>query len=570
MTAMVVDGETALGAISVDQPLDNAQFLQTLAAAEARSAAAEWDAAALLWERIVAINPVAGHFWAHLAEARYHTNDYRGAAAAYAQAFALRDGYPSETAYQLACCYAHLDELAAARDWLERALALGLRNLNQVQTDDTLARLREDDDLRERIGLIDTDGMSRDDGWRTDLRFLTREVKRRAYTPFRHGLDEQFDASVEKLNHSISDLTDLQVIVELTRLLCLLGDGHAAVYPRKGNQEFRQTLPVQFYRFAEGLFIVAADPQYEDLLGAEVLQFDDRPVEEVMVAVNLLLPRDNENGQWPKHLMPRRLQEGPLLHALGLTADPHRVALTIRDLDGVVRTATLATNPGSRPLDRENTFPCSPEGWVRFPATLSPPLPRYLRNVDAPYWFEYLGDDRIVYLQFNAVQDHPAESLADFSERLFGVIDDHVVDTLVIDIRWNGGGNTFLLLPLLHRLIGSTINARGRLFVIIGRGTFSAAQNFTSLLEKHTEAIFVGEPTGSSPTFVGETVEFELPYSKSWVNVSDLLWQGTWPMDYRIWIAPTLYAPPTFAAFRENRDPAFEAILACGEHVPGR
>jgi hypothetical protein len=33
-------------------------------------------------------------------------------------------------------------------------------------------------------------------------------------------------------------------------------------------------------------------------------------------------------------------------------------------------------------------------------------------------------------------------------------------------------------------------------------------------------------------------------------------------MDYRTWIAPQIYTPPTFAAFRANRDPAMEAILS--------
>jgi hypothetical protein len=125
-------------------------------------------------------------------------------------------------------------------------------------------------------------------------------------------------------------------------------------------------------------------------------------------------------------------------------------------------------------------------------------------------------------------------------------------------------------MPLIHRLIGSRkLNRRGRLYVIIGRGTFSAAQNLATLLERHTEAIFVGEPTGSSPTFVGETIDFQLPYSGAWANVSDLLWQSGWPMDERTWIAPLLYTPPTFADFRENRDPAMEAILAVREEMPG-
>jgi hypothetical protein len=60
-----------------------------------------------------------------------------------------------------------------------------------------------------------------------------------------------------------------------------------------------------------------------------------------------------------------------------------------------------------------------------------------------------------------------------------------------------------------------------------------------------------------------------LPYSKAEVNISDLLWQSTWPTDYRPWVAPTLYTPPTFADFRVNHDPALEAILAWHDHLPG-
>ena len=80
--------------------------------------------------------------------------------------------------------------------------------------------------------------------------------------------------------------------------------------------------------------------------------------------------------------------------------------------------------------------------------------------------------------------------------------------------------------------------------MIIGRGTFSAAQNTATAIERETNAIFVGEPSGSRPNFIGETIPFTLPYSKAIVNVADLYWQTSWPMDHRPWIAPELYAPP--------------------------
>jgi hypothetical protein len=197
-------------------------------------------------------------------------------------------------------------------------------------------------------------------------------------------------------------------------------------------------------------------------------------------------------------------------------------------------------------------------------------MPLYLRNSDIPYWFEYLPAEAGVYFQFNGVGDQPLEPIAMFCERLFTFIDNHQVSKLVIDLRWNGGGNTYLAQPLLHRLIGCTkINRRGCLYVIIGRGTFSAAQNTATAIERETNAIFVGEPSGSRPNFVGETIPFMLPYSKALVNVADLYWQTSWPMDHRPWIAPELYAPPTFETYSQNRDPALEAVLSSREHLPG-
>jgi hypothetical protein len=157
-----------------------------------------------------------------------------------------------------------------------------------------------------------------------------------------------------------------------------------------------------------------------------------------------------------------------------------------------------------------------PPGWTALADTITVPRPLHLRNRVLPFWFEYLPADDLVYFQFNAVRDHPAETFAAFCDRLFGFIEDHNAARLVIDVRWNGGGNTFLSQHLLHHLIASKrLTRRGALFVIIGRLTFSAAQNTVTAIERETSAIFVGEPTGSRPNFIGERIDFELPYSKS-------------------------------------------------------
>jgi hypothetical protein len=70
----------------------------------------------------------------------------------------------------------------------------------------------------------------------------------------------------------------------------------------------------------------------------------------------------------------------------------------------------------------------------------------------------------------------------------------------------------------------------------------------------------VGEPTGSSPNFVGESTWFPLPYHKNRVYCSSRYWQFRTSTDTRTWIPPQIAAPLSFADYSANRDPAMSAI----------
>ena len=90
-------------------------------------------------------------------------------------------------------------------------------------------------------------------------------------------------------------------------------------------------------------------------------------------------------------------------------------------------------------------------------------------------------------------------------------------------------------------------------------GRLSAAQLLANALEKHTNAIFVGEPTGSSPNHYGELGQLLLPKTGLTVFYSQLYWQAD-PRDQRPWIAPDIAAPLTYADLAAGRDPALLAI----------
>jgi hypothetical protein len=546
-----------LGCVPPNVAAESGGQLEALHRAEALSKDKKWPEAAAAWQKVVDVNPTLGRAWRELGTARYHAREYREAIPAFARALELGSGYRAEMAYNIACCHARLGEKERALDFLQKALDLGLRSIARMRQDADLSSLRDDERFRKMAGVVDVRKLSRDEGWRFDLDLLVREATRTHYAPYGKTPRPVFEAEVRKLREGIPRLTDNQITVGFMKLLCLLGDGHTGIRSPEGRPGSGGWVPLQFYAFAEGLFITRTDARHADLVGARVLRVGTHTPEEVLRALDPVVRQDNSMGLlW---MGPVYMQRPLVLNGLGLIPDGKSLPLTVRDARGKereVRLAADADDPG--PMH----FPA--------PADAKGPVPLYLRHPERPYWFEYLRDEKVVYCQYNQVFDEgQKETIAAFCKRLFAFIDGHDVDKLVLDLRWNGGGNNFLNQPLIHGLIRcDKVNRPGRLFVVVGRNTFSAAVCCVGHIDRNTEAVFVGEPTGSSPNFIGESaVFFTLPYSKLRASVSDLYWQNTVAMDYRTWIAPQIYTPPTFAAFRANRDPAMEAILA---HRPGK
>jgi hypothetical protein len=81
-------------------------------------------------------------------------------------------------------------------------------------------------------------------------------------------------------------------------------------------------------------------------------------------------------------------------------------------------------------------------------------------------------------------------------------------------------------------------------------------------LELYTRVTFVGEPTGSKGNAYGDSRRIVLPYSGITVRASVYYWQDWHPLDRRDATSPQIRAPLTFDKYRNNVDPALEAIAS--------
>ena len=152
--------------------------------------------------------------------------------------------------------------------------------------------------------------------------------------------------------------------------------------------------------------------------------------------------------------------------------------------------------------------------------------------------------------------------LKDFTDSLILFSKSVPFDRLIIDLRENDGGNNFLNLYLLEKLCrDTTINKRGKLFVLTGRNTFSAALCFASQLQMRSQAIFVGEPAGDAPSGPGDVETYLLPNSKARVALSQLFWNNTFSLDKRIELTPDLIYEESFDDYISGKDGTLDLAL---------
>lgn len=398
--------------------------------------------------------------------------------------------------------------------------------------------------------------------WREDLRYMAQEMPKRHKNLFHTISREQFETAVRKLDEKIPTLARHQIIVEMMRIAAMIGmrDGHTSLNPFFNPKMEFHSLPVEFYMFKDGLFVRAAEKQFAEIVGGRVMKIGNASAEQAYKKVSEVVSQDN--AMTLKQRVPKFLTISEVLHASGLIDDLGKVQLVV-EKNGKQTTVEIKPPGNLKQRDFQGQEqPGSKQDWIKMDSDAQKPLPLWLKTPEDNYWFEYLEDSNTVYVQYNKVFNKEGESIAAFSNRLFEFVENNPVERFVLDIRGNEGGNGFFNMPLLLGIIKSEkINRRGHFFTIIGRGTFSAAQVLANELDRYTNTIFVGEPTGGSVHFYGDHALIELPNSKLNVAVSPTYWQTLNPNDNRLWIAPQVLTELASEDYRTNNDPAFNAIL---------
>ena len=147
----------------------------------------------------------------------------------------------------------------------------------------------------------------------------------------------------------------------------------------------------------------------------------------------------------------------------------------------------------------------------------------------------------------------------------------------IVDLRLNQGGNLFITV-LFTQALPRLLPPDGRVFVLVGRATFSAALVTAAMLKANggNRTVLIGETMGDADRFWAEGGNMTLPHSKIEVRYCDGFhdWAaGCTDLDTCYWAAvafgvryislvPEVHVEPTFAEYATGQDPVLAAALA--------
>lgn len=387
-----------------------------------------------------------------------------------------------------------------------------------------------------------------------DVRALGAALEANHPNVFRNVSRARFRSEVDRLARRAPALRDNELLVGLMRIAALPGvrNGHTGLFPL--DARYRRSLhlyPLRVYHFSDGLFVVDEIGD-RGLVGLRLVAVEGVPVGRLIELVRPLVPRDNASffrGEAPHFTLVAQVLDG-----LGVEGGVGPRELTFERRGGERVTATLD------PIARDEFAQAFADPLHGVYQALLPQAsaPLYLAQMGRPLWARRIAGGRALYVGYNAVIA-PTSAVA---ERIVRLARDPGLRRVVVDVRLNGGGDNTTYDPLLTTLASPQVNRRGRLYLLIGRATSSAAGNFAADVDRFTKALLVGEPTGGGVNQYGDATSLTLPVTGWNVRVATSYVQRGEPGDRRLAVAPDIRIDLASTDFFAHRDPALARAVS--------
>jgi hypothetical protein len=378
--------------------------------------------------------------------------------------------------------------------------------------------------------------------WKEDILFLQKKLEERHVNIYHTISKEAFNTKVTQLVQAACTLDERSLIVRLSELVASVQDAHTYLSIRQRSKWVFKKLPIEVELFYDGVFITHADKKYVSLIGEKIIAINDIPISQVLHKIKGVGYRENEMTEMGS--VPVWLMYPDVLKTFGIAKSTDSIKIQTNNKAYIL--------PAYRPDSLQ---------LISF-LDNKKDIPDYTSKKDSIYWYKHFPAQSALYAQVNLMRQDKDHTFKDLSDKITSFVNQFQPKKLVLDLRFNVGGNSKLAYPLIYALMHYERTVPdGKLFVITSRRTLSASIVVSDEINKFTNAIFVGEPTGAAPNLYGEnTYDLTLPNSALWISYSSAYFQSAGPFVRDKWIAPRLSIKMNSDDYFTLKDPMLDAI----------
>lgn len=399
--------------------------------------------------------------------------------------------------------------------------------------------------------------------WKKELHNMKQQLSERHVNLYHSISKDSFNKAIKELDDRIPSLSTNQILVEFAKIVAMVGDGHTSFLPGNQKKKWFRFYPIKFWSFSDGIYIIATSKEYTNLLGKRLTQIDDTSIEDAFTEISTTIGADNDMEF--KYSVPFELSRPEMLHALGIAKSPDMAEFIF---DGDV--AITLNNP-LKLKEWRNTEWITANGMykgekppsMRLDFLFATPLTLEHLKQKKYYWFTYLEAEKAIFFQYNVCWDQEDRpTFPEVTNELFQFMDNNPVERLIIDVRQNSGGEPNTAQSLIDGLSKRTkFTEEGRLFVLVGRRTFSAALTNAVHLRSKASARIVGEYSRGKPNSPSEGRDIDLKSTKVWLTVSTQFVERDPTLGDADYLPVDIKVAHTFKSFQAAQDLDLQAAL---------
>ena len=330
-----------------------------------------------------------------------------------------------------------------------------------------------------------------------DIDSYVRQIEKKHPNPFNWVSKDTFHKSLDSLKKNAAFMSEDELIVGFLKMNALLKDEHTTI-----NFHLKTYYPIAFFWFDDGMAALSVLSDYHQIAGAKLIAINDVPIDSATSLCRSLVPVNTAAGYKAK--IPYLINNPVVLHGLGITPTSDEVYYTfITQKSDTVKIKIL-------PIDQ------SQGGYESLL-----PEKQTLRNSNrANYWYKYDEAKKFLYVNYSKCEVITDFPFKDFLESFKHTVETKNPERIIIDLRTNGGGNSWIFRPLISSFATMPQLKNKKVFTLIGRRTFSAAVVNAFLLKTTANSIMVGEETGGKLNHAGSYSSFTLKKTGITVNYS--------------------------------------------------